>query len=143
MSWFDPVKGLFDRLLEGLQDFRSAAAELPGIRRKGLLIFLGGLALVLLVTFLAVVLVSRNSRSVAAPGDEIGRAFQPRPIPAEELFLPGEPDFLPGVVLERERREAWTAEDAAPFWTDPMNAGPEGYVRSIGEAVDAMMERIP
>ncbi|MDR2403507.1 MAG: hypothetical protein LBD78_05710 [Spirochaetaceae bacterium] len=143
MGWLDPVRGLFDRAIAKLREFLPSVAELRGGRHKRGLIFLSVLVLALLVTFLVVVLVNRSSRRVSAPGDEISKTFQPSPIPAEELFLPGEPDFLPGVVLERERREGWTAEDAAPFWTDPMNAGPEGYVDSIRGVVDEMMERIP
>jgi hypothetical protein len=143
MNWFDPVRDLFGRGIEGLREFPSAAAELLGSRRKGVMIALGALVLALLAVVLAALFASQGSRSVPAAGDEISRAFEIRPIPAEELFLPGEPDFLPGVVPERERREVWTAEDAAPFWTDPMDAGPELYVESIRKAVDEMMERIP
>jgi hypothetical protein len=46
-------------------------------------------------------------------------------IPAEELFLPDEPDFLPGTLLERERRTSWTEQDAVEYWQDPLRSGEE------------------
>jgi hypothetical protein len=69
--------------------------------------------------------------------------FSTRGIPPEELVLPSEPDFLPEVLLEREQRESWTAEDARPFWTDPLDAGPEEYSDLMKSVIDDLMERIP
>ncbi|MDR2516977.1 MAG: hypothetical protein LBC88_06310 [Spirochaetaceae bacterium] len=72
------------------------------------------------------------------PGEHPGTV-----IPAEEIFLPPEPDFLPQRLLERERRTAWTQEDAEPFWTDPLTEGREPYEALVRRAVDGIMERIP
>ena len=63
-------------------------------------------------------------------------------IPPEELFLPEEPDFIPGVMLERERRAAWTAEDAAPYWQDPLKDGEEPWRQHIENTIDELMERV-
>ena len=64
-------------------------------------------------------------------------------IPAEELFLGDEPDYLPGVLLERDRRESWTEQDAYEFWQDPLRTGEEQWREKIEAAIDEFLERIP
>ena len=64
-------------------------------------------------------------------------------IPPTDLFLPEEPDFVPGVLLERERRTAWTAEDAAAYWQDPLRNGEEPWRQHIEKTIDELMERVP
>jgi hypothetical protein len=64
-------------------------------------------------------------------------------IPAEELFLPDEPDFLPAILLERERRSSWTEQDAAEYWQDPLKSGEEQWREKIESAIDEFLERIP
>ena len=64
-------------------------------------------------------------------------------IPAEELFLPDKPDFLPDVLLERERRSKWTEQDAEEFWQDPMRAGEEQWRNKIEAVIDEFLERVP
>jgi hypothetical protein len=76
------------------------------------------------------------------PGSSAG-IFNPAPIPPEDLFLPEEPDFLPPVILGRERREAWTAEDAEPFWYDPLEDSKEEWRDLVEELVDDLLERVP
>lgn len=63
-------------------------------------------------------------------------------IPAEELFLPEEPDFLPGVLLERERRESWSEQDADEYWQDPLRSGEEQWRVKIEAAIDEFLERV-
>ena len=64
-------------------------------------------------------------------------------IPQDELFLPEEPDFVPGVLLERERRDAWTADDAASWWRDPLKNGEQIWRDQIEKTVDAIMGSVP
>jgi len=64
-------------------------------------------------------------------------------IPADELFLPEEPDFLPGVILERERKTSWTEQDAGVYWLDPLKSGEEQWREKIVTAVDEFLERVP
>jgi hypothetical protein len=64
-------------------------------------------------------------------------------IPADELFLPEEPDFLPGVLLERERRTSWTEQDAGIYWLDPLRSGEEQWREKIETAIDEFLERVP
>jgi hypothetical protein len=64
-------------------------------------------------------------------------------IPPEELFLPEEPDFIPGVLLERERRASWSVEDAESFWQDPLKNGEEQWRDQVEAIIGELMERVP
>ena len=64
-------------------------------------------------------------------------------IPAEDLFLPDEPDFVPGVILDREKRTQWTAEDALPWWQDPLKDGEQEWRDQIEKTVDEIMGSVP
>ncbi|MDR2501381.1 MAG: hypothetical protein LBD37_09955 [Treponema sp.] len=64
-------------------------------------------------------------------------------IPSGELFLPAEPDFVPGVLLERERRTTWTMDDAAPWWQDPLKNGEERWRDRVEKTVDELLEKVP
>jgi hypothetical protein len=64
------------------------------------------------------------------------------PIPAEELFLPDEPDYLPGVLLERDRRSGWTYQDAEEYWQDPLMFGEEQWREKIEAAIDELLENV-
>jgi len=63
-------------------------------------------------------------------------------IPPDELFLPEEPDFLPG-VLTQERRAVWTTQDAMPWWQDPLRGGEQVWRDLIEKTVDDIMESVP
>jgi len=64
-------------------------------------------------------------------------------IPPDDLFLPDEPDFVPEILLEREQRVSWTADDAAPLWQDPLRNGEEPWRDRIERTVDEIMESVP
>jgi hypothetical protein len=65
------------------------------------------------------------------------------PIPAEDLFIPDEPDFIPGVLLERDRRTSWTEQDALEHWQDPLRFGEGQWRENIETAIDNLLERVP
>jgi hypothetical protein len=65
------------------------------------------------------------------------------PIPSEEIFLPEEPDFTPGVVLDRERRTEWKEKDAREYWRDPLKEGEEQWREKIESEIDKYLERVP
>jgi hypothetical protein len=91
-------------------------------------------------------LAARGSReNQAATGDTVtaGKALIKGFILPDELFLPREPDFVPGVLLEREQRSVWTAGDAAPLWQDPLKNGEEPWRNRIETAIDTLMESVP
>ncbi|MDR0553246.1 MAG: hypothetical protein LBG76_00395 [Treponema sp.] len=124
----------------------DTARELPSLLRKRPKIIIIGLSVFVLlgVVVLMAALVEVNG---AFPeqngGQEISGALSPRAIPAEELFMPDEPDFLPKVILERERRERWTAENAVPYWTNPLEGGGDPYIDRVHRTIDGIMERVP
>jgi len=64
-------------------------------------------------------------------------------IPPDDLFLPDEPDLIPGILLEREQRAEWTADDAAPLWQDPLRNGEEPWRDRIERTIDEIMESVP
>ena len=127
--------------------FRNAANKLvesihPDKRRFVLMISSGVIAVLLLI-FLLVKLMpgDKDSRqNIRAAGST---SVRPDIIPPDELFIPDEPDFVPGVILDREQRSQWTAADAEPFWQDPLKSGEEQWRNRIEKAVDEIMERIP
>jgi hypothetical protein len=65
------------------------------------------------------------------------------PIPAGELFLPDEPDFVPGIILQRDRRTVWIEDDVTEFWQDPLRFGEEQWREKIEKAIDEFLERVP
>jgi predicted PurR-regulated permease PerM len=65
------------------------------------------------------------------------------PIPHENLFLPDEPDYIPGVLLEREQKTVWTKEDVAEHWQDPLKFGEEEWREKIEASINELLERVP
>jgi hypothetical protein len=129
----------------------------PGIREKlpwlqGRLGFaLIGLGLVLFILLAALVTAFTSNTGLAGDREreppwnsgDLGGLTRDAPIPPEELFLPDEPDFLPGVIPEREGRDLWTAEDAEPYWYNPLERGEEVWRNRIRTALDEFLEHIP
>jgi hypothetical protein len=114
-------------------------------RRKLMLLGLGGAALVVVLGLIAAALLRGHARVLRdrAVAEELTESFKPLPIAPEELFLPEEPDALPEFIPARPRREAWTAADAAEYWTDPL-AGRETLWRNrFKAAVDELLEAVP
>jgi hypothetical protein len=97
---------------------------------------------VILLLVIVVVSLSSKSASVkpAAPPSSNSMTLR---IPAEDLFLPDEPDFVPDVILEREKRTQWTADDAMPWWQDPLKDGEQEWRDQIEKTVDTIMENVP
>ena len=127
----ETVMDLSDRLLERIpQEWRRFV--LPAA--------VGVLALLLLV-FIAVLLPERGAgQGEASPGYNTPVREL---IPPDDLFLPNEPDFMPGVMPGRERRSEWTAEDVEPFWQDPLENGEEPWRNRIEKTIDEIMESVP
>ena len=99
------------------------------------------------IGFCAFVLVLAGTSLLTKGGDK-GREGAAPPvrqgvIPPDDLFLPNEPDFVPGVLLEREQRAVWTADDAAPLWQDPLRNGEEPWRDRIERTIDEIMESVP
>jgi hypothetical protein len=116
-----------------------ALARVPPHKRPPVLA-LAGLGAALLV--LAALGAGRRAERGSAPSP--GAAAVPAPdVPAEELFIPAEPDFLPAFLLEQEPRHAWSAGDVQPYWKNPGDANGELWREEIRRGVDAIMEGVP
>ena len=89
------------------------------------------------------VLISVIGASDRTPPNRPDRHTIISPIPAGNLFLPEEPDYVPGVLLGRERRESWTEDDALLFWQDPLIYGEEKWREDIEAAIDELLEMVP
>jgi hypothetical protein len=114
-------------------------------RRKAIMLGLGGAALVLILGFVTAALAWNQGRSANAgvSAGELTESFNPLPIAPEDLFLPEEPDALPEFIPARPRRETWTVDDAAEYWTDPL-AGKEALWRDrFGAAATELLEAVP
>jgi hypothetical protein len=111
-------------------------------RRKLVLICLAVCAALFVLCVTAVLTGVREDAGTGRERD-LSEAFSPRPVPPEEFFLPEEPDFLPETLPEREKREAWTVEDARPFWIDPLDEGNAEYTDLMSTVIDDLMEKIP
>lgn len=140
------LKALGEKAVRRFTRIREYVFQKGSLRDRKRLVFIGlGAVLALLLCFLLVMALAMNGTADAgfrAAEGEYG--FPPRtPIPPEELFLPAEPGFLPGVMLERERRQTWTAEDAEPYWQDPLKGGEEPWRNRVEAAVDELLERVP
>ena len=108
-------------------------------------IIVGAAAGVLVVLIFTAALLSGNSGKQERPrsGTETYDRLAGSQIPVEDLFLPDEPDFIPGVLLERDRRLSWTIEDASEYWQDPLKYGEEQWRQKIEAVIDDYMERVP
>jgi hypothetical protein len=125
------VQPIFDRFAEKLP---------PG--KRHLVLFSIATFSVLLLVFV-VFLVARGGHESRIPATAETAAVRQGVILPDELFLPAEPDFVPGVLLEREERAIWTASDAAPLWQDPLKDGEEPWRNRIEKAIDEIMESVP
>ncbi|MDR0289553.1 MAG: hypothetical protein LBI06_01295 [Treponema sp.] len=118
------------------------AEKLKMDRRRLSLVIMGGSSAVLLLVMAVMVLTKgkpEDMEAVTAGIMPTGQAL----IPPEELFLPEEPDFVPGVMPERAQRTAWTAADAAFLWQDPLKSGEEHWRNRIEKTIDEIMESVP
>ena len=127
------IPGVAERLLQKIpQEYRRAAAVAAVV-----------ITVMLLMAGMGTLLLSRGGSGVredfVAPDAPPVRFV----IPPEELFSPDEPDFVPGVTAERERRNAWTEEDAAPWWRDPLKNGEQNWRDQIEKNVDEILEGVP
>ena len=132
----DKTTGLWGSLKEKLDALKN---KLPSDRRIVLIMAIG-LPVVLLLFITGALLLSKDA---SVKPELPASSVTPRRIPAEDLFLPDEPDFVPGVILEREKRTQWTADDAMPWWQDPLKDGEQEWRDQIEKTVDDIMESVP
>jgi hypothetical protein len=127
------VQPVIDRIAEKLP---------PGKPRLVAGVSIATFSLVLLIV-IGASLAARGDRENRAPATAGITPVKQGFILPDELFLPSEPDFIPGVLLEREQRATWTTGDAAPLWQDPLKNGEEPWRNRIEKAIDEIMESVP
>ena len=137
---FSLAKGLGGRFPGGRSSGSSEEAQeegpFPAARKKKLILFgLGGGAV---VVGLVIIIIAVNARPGRTGLSNIAPGLS---IPAEELFFPPEPDFLPGFLPEREPRRFWTLDDIRQYWKTPGNSG--WWMEGIKTTVDSIMEGVP
>ena len=98
---------------------------------------------VLVVILIVSVVFSLINSPTQQNSSQLSRSGRYDPIPPQELFLPDEPDFVPGVLLDRERRSIWTEQDASAFWQDPLRHGEEQWREKIETVIDEILENVP
>jgi hypothetical protein len=143
-GFFKSLSGRFLSLFALIRGKGLSAGVLFREKRKWLLAGLGAVLVLLVLSLAAALLITRRGSRAGLPAaEEPAGPVQGFHIPREELFLPGEPDFIPGVLLERMPRETWTREDAAPYWQDPLKNGEEPWREQVEAAIDELLERVP
>jgi hypothetical protein len=154
-----PLLKITARIREAFDGMFRMAAEGAARLRDRLLLTLEGLpsqkrrlvyiaAAVFVVLFVLIVAgavqLGRGSRdTISSVGTSVGSGQQRVVIPPGELFYPDEPHYIPGVLLEREQRTSWSAEDAAPYWQDPLKSGEQQWRDNIEMTIDRIMESVP
>jgi hypothetical protein len=121
-------------IAERLQGLSSALAG--GLQAGGRIYVIAGLGVMGALLLVLVILLAVRGGGETAPAS----ALRPE---ITDFFLPEEPDAVPPVILEREPRRFWTEEDAAPFWTDPLERGEEPWRERVEAAVDRLFEGVP
>ena len=136
---------LFRRVADDMAELRVRVLfsfdRMP-VGRRRLVFVTAGVFVVLLLIVIGTALLGKNETAEQKISSTGNAAAQQVIIPPDELFLPEEPDFVPGVLLEREQRDVWTAEDAEPFWQDPLKNGELEWRDRIEKAVDGIMESV-
>jgi len=129
----------FNLFIQKIQDiFLNLSAEQ---KRRFAVFCTIAFASILTISVLMSLNINRRERNgLPGPPDRIS-IFSP--VPAHELFFPDEPDYIPGVLLEREQRTSWTEEDAKEHWLDPLRFGEEHWREMIETAIDDFLERVP
>ncbi|MCL2804369.1 MAG: hypothetical protein FWD26_00315 [Treponema sp.] len=129
--------GFWGKIIQSIQEFLQ---KLTAVQKQRLILVCTAVFALLLTLS---VIISITGKDSTAEQTEPERTMINLPIPAGELFIPEEPDFLPQVLLQRERRTSWTDEDAAEHWQDPLKSGEEQWREKIEAEIDKFLERVP
>jgi len=136
------LKEKLDKLLARLpkEKLDKLRAKIPTDRRIILTMAIG-VPIILLLFIIGITLTIKDKTAKPAPLP--ASSVITKRIPAEDLFLPDEPDFVPNVMPEREKRTQWTADNAMPWWQDPLKDGEQEWRDQIEKTVDEIMEKVP
>jgi len=129
--------GVIDKIVLFVKDLIGKLTDEE--KRRLVLFATAGFCVILIITVVLSVKKSGGEKESDVP-EKTGIQI---PIAAEEIFLPDEPDFIPGVILGRQQRSSWTEEDAAIFWRDPLVHGEEPWREKIETVIDDFLEHVP
>ncbi|MDR0409424.1 MAG: hypothetical protein LBH18_03405 [Spirochaetaceae bacterium] len=133
LKWF--FSGLLDKPLAALK--KLWRKKITRLALFGVVVLLIAVPVVIAIT----------AKSILSPRDNktqtADAVFKPSPIAPEDLFIPDKPDFLPPVMLERERKKVWTSEDALEFWTPASEFPDDFWQNKISESIDRILEPLP
>lgn len=102
-----------------------------------------GAAAVLAVCVISLIVLIATSRADTAKRQREAAAREQLSLGPDMLFMSGEPIGVSGVLLSRERRSTWNAEDAERWYTVP-DAQAMERLRSAGtDRIDALLESVP
>ena len=126
------IKSLIDNIIDKIID--NILNKIP--KEKRMLVITGFGVIVFLIICLVFISISGRQRS---PEPQMITNYAL--IPHDELFYPAEPDFVPRLLLEREPRGHWTADDLMPFWLDPRQREDE-WREAARVVIDRFMEGV-
>ena len=109
----------------------------PEKKRRPILFGFFGMFVLFLILLISIP-ITFSGRDKESPASDNTVGFT---IPADELFFPSEPDFLPEFLLERQPKGLWSFEDIRPYWRVPENS--ELWRDQVRSAVERLMENIP
>lgn len=109
---------------------------IPEEKRKPALICAGATIFALIVVFIVSLALRPKAQIVETEIPFLA-------ISSDELFIPAEPDFLPGYLFEYEPKPGWTVDDAEPFWANPAQSGSELWLEEMSAAIDKILENVP
>jgi len=127
------LKNLFQRIKDWFLNLNDSQ------KRNMVLICTGAFSIILTIAVLISIQGAGGKKPLKGPE----RFDIISPIPPEDFFLPDEPDFVPEVILERERRTSWSEQDAAEHWRNPLENGEEQWRDKIEAAINEYLERVP
>jgi hypothetical protein len=142
--FFMGVGDILDAVRLKLEEFfwkaKGAFAALVARKRTQARILFGLSGIVAVILLVVVTILVLNAADKKVPDSPA--LFPAEKLSGDEFFLPDEPDFLPSVLLHRGQKERWTAEDAAPFWTDPATLD-DNWGDKVEKYVDKLLESVP
>ena len=119
------------------------AKGLPQGKRRLIVMGSIGICAVFLLIITGTLLLTGGGREERKPEVRKQAAARQGLISPDDVFLPEEPDFIPGVLLEREQRTMWAADDVESLWQDPLKGGEEPWRNQIEKTIDEIMESVP
>jgi hypothetical protein len=139
----EAVRGWGEKIWDLIPE--AAHEKLSWFEKRPHFLLLGPVFALVFLTVLIGTLAAPGPGSGGIPAGNLGELgfFRDAAIPPEELFLPDEPDFLPGVIPEREQRKVWSVEDAEPYWYKPLSGGEEVWRERIKTVIDELLEYVP